>query len=62
MNEVWFFAYWEHQQIRSVYSLVFEKTRIAYSKNYESFEEAWKAHEEVEFPASPVMKGYVREQ
>lgn len=57
-KEVWFFTYWEYRQISS---FAFERTRLLSSKNYDSFEEAWKAHEEVKFPASPVMKGYVKE-
>lgn len=56
LSEVWFFAYWEYRKIDS---FAFEKIRLNYSKNYESFEEAWKAHEDALFPASPVMKGYV---
>ncbi len=61
MKEVWFYTYFKIE-IRGYCNLWEAPTDIIlYSDYFDSFEKAWESRKMCEFPASPVMKGYVKE-
>ena len=61
MKEVWFYTYWSYEDTGYSEAYYERGDTLCYSRNYDSFEEAWSNREFEKFPASPVMKGYVHE-
>lgn len=60
MKEVWFYTYYQYEDTGYTKPFYGPTDVIEYSNYFDTFEEAWEDREKSQFPASPVMKGYVK--
>ena len=61
MKEVWFYLFYNYKEV-GYFDVRYEATDLQVSDEFDSFDEAWESMKSKKFPASPIMKGYTKEE